>query len=179
MLTIGDRFPDFQLTGVVSDILEKAFKPFTRDTAKQKWQVYFFWPKDFTFICPTEIIGFGNIYKDFQARNAEVYGCSTDSDFVHLAWRRDHPGLKAIPFAMLSDIKHELSSALGILHPDEGVCLRATFIVDPEGIIRHVSVNDLLAGRNPQETLRTLDALQSDGLCGCNWKKGDAHVQAV
>ena len=98
---------------------------------------------------------------------------STDSEFVHLAWRQTHTDLKPLPFAMLADIKRELSTELGILDKGEGVCLRATFIVDPEGIIRFVSVNDLSVGRNPQEVLRVLDALQTDELCPCNWKAGE------
>jgi alkyl hydroperoxide reductase subunit AhpC len=108
-----------------------------------------------------------------------VYGVSTDSEFVHLAWRQNHADLKALPFAMLADIKRELSQELGILDKAEGVCLRATFIVDPEGIIRFVAVNDLSVGRNPQEVLRVLDALQTDELCPCNWQKGDDVLKAA
>ena len=96
------------------------------------------WPKDFTFVCPTEIAAFGKLNKDFNERDAVVYGVSTDSEFVHLAWRQNHADLKALPFAMLADIKRELSQELGILDKSEGVCLRATFIVDPEGIIRRL-----------------------------------------
>ena len=144
-----------------------------------KWKVVFFWPKDFTFVCPTEIAAFGKLNKDFADRDAVVYGVSTDSEFVHLAWRQNHADLKALPFAMLADIKRELSTALGILDKNEGVCLRATFIVDPEGIIRFVSVNDLTVGRNPQEVLRVLDALQTDELCPCNWQKGDDVLKAA
>ena len=98
---------------------------------------------------------------------------------MHLAWRQNHPDLKALPFPMLADLKRELSQSLGILDKAEGVCLRATFIVDPEGIIRFVSVNDLSVGRNPQEVLRVLDALQTDELCPCNWQKGDDVLQAA
>jgi len=115
----------------------------------------------------------------YLAGDAVVYGVSTDSEFVHLAWRQNHADLKALPFAMLADIKRELSQELGILDKGEGVCLRATFIVDPEGIIRFVSVNDLSVGRNPQEVLRVLDALQTDELCPCNWQKGDDVLKAA
>ena len=173
MLTIGEKFPKFNLNAVVS--LEKGheFQEITESTHSGKWQVIFFWPMDFTFICPTEIAEFGKRNKDFVDRDAQVLGASTDTHFVHLAWRNNHSDLKSLPYPMLADTKHELSSALGILHKDEGVALRATFIVDPEGVIRWVSVNDLSVGRSVDETLRVLDALQTDELCPCNWKKGE------
>ena len=173
MLTVGDKLPAFNLTSVVSLEKGKEFKELTHETYKGKWQVLFFWPKDFTFICPTEIAEFGKRNKDFQDRNAQVLGLSTDSEYVHHAWRTHHPDLKNLPFPMLADIKRELSNGLGILHKDAGVALRATFIVDPQGIIRHVSVNDLSVGRNVSEVLRTLDAFQTDELCPCNWQKGE------
>ncbi|MGP8187879.1 MAG: peroxiredoxin, partial [Terracidiphilus sp.] len=141
-----------------------------------KWKVYFFWPKDFTFVCPTEIAAFGELNKEFEARDTQVLGASTDSEYVHLAWREHHPDLKNLPFPMLSDIKHDLSEQLGILDLRAGVCLRATFIVDPVGAIRFVSVNDLSVGRNPQEVLRVLDALQNGGLTPCNWHKGEETI---
>jgi alkyl hydroperoxide reductase subunit AhpC len=134
---------------------------------------------DFTFICPTEIAEFGRRNGDFADRDAQVLGLSTDTHFVHLAWRKQHPDLKALPFPMLADTKRELSQSLGILHKQDGVALRATFIVDPQGIIRWVSVNDLSVGRNVDEVLRTLDALQTDELCPCNWKKGDPTLEAA
>jgi lipoyl-dependent peroxiredoxin subunit C len=173
MLTIGDKLPDFKLTAVVSTDPKKAFGEITNASARGQWTVLFFWPKDFTFVCPTEIAAFGRLNGDFADRDAVVYGVSTDSEFVHLAWRNNHPDLKDLPFPMLADIKRELSQSLGILDKAEGVCLRATFIVDPDGIIRFVSVNDLSVGRNPQEVLRVLDALQTDELCPCNWQKGE------
>jgi lipoyl-dependent peroxiredoxin subunit C len=173
MLTVGDKFPSFNLKGVVSRDMKSAFKDFTEKSDGGKWKVVFFWPKDFTFVCPTEIAAFGKLAKEFKDRDAVVYGASTDSEFVHLAWRNDHKDLHDLQIPMLSDLKRELSQALGILHKDEGVALRATFIVDPDNIIRHVSVNDLNVGRNPQETLRVLDGLQTDELCPCNWQKGE------
>jgi peroxiredoxin (alkyl hydroperoxide reductase subunit C) len=141
--------------------------------------VAFFWPKDFTFVCPTEIAAFGKLQREFADRDAVIYGVSTDTEYVHLAWRQAHPDLKDLPFPMLADVKRELSQALGILDKQEGVCLRATFIVDPEGVIRFASVNDLNVGRNPQEVLRVLDALQTDELCPCNWQKGEAVLSAA
>lgn len=173
MLTIGDAFPSFNLKAVVSTDIKNAFTDISNTTDKGKWKVVFFWPKDFTFVCPTEIAAFGKLNSDFNDRDTVVYGVSTDSEFVHLAWRQNHADLKALPFPMLADIKRELSQALGILDKNEGVALRATFIVDPEGVIRFVSVNDLSVGRNPQEVLRVLDALQTDELCPCNWQKGE------
>jgi peroxiredoxin (alkyl hydroperoxide reductase subunit C) len=139
----------------------------------------FFWPKDFTFVCPTEIAGFGAINGDFKDRDTVIYGVSVDSEFVHLAWRQNHADLKNLPFAMLSDIKRELSTALGVLDKSEGVAQRATFIVDPDGIIRFAYVTDLSVGRNPQEVLRVLDALQTDELCPCNWQKGEDVLKAA
>jgi lipoyl-dependent peroxiredoxin subunit C len=179
MLTIGDKFPSFNLKAVTKNNHNNDFPVLNEKDQQGKWKVYFFWPKDFTFICPTELMGFDELYQEFQKRNAQVYGCSTDSEYAHLAWRNNHPGLKNLPYPMLSDIKKELSDRLGILHHHEGVCLRATYIVDPEGTIRHVSVNDLEVGRNTEEILRILDGLQSKGLCGCNWKPGEAHINAA
>ena len=178
MLAVGEQFPAYSLTATVgTDHSDKAFKTITNLDYAGKWKVYFFWPKDFTFVCPTEIAAFGKIDKEFQDRDAQVLGGSTDSEFVHLAWRRNHPDLKELPFPMLADIKRELCAALGILDPKAGVAQRATFVVDPEGVIRFVSVNDLSVGRNPREVLRVLDALQTDELCPCNWQKGDAVLK--
>jgi alkyl hydroperoxide reductase subunit AhpC len=179
MLTVGDKFPAFNLKAVVSIDPKNAFTDLTDASAPGKWKVVFFWPKDFTFVCPTEIAAFGKLNSEFSDRDTVVYGVSTDSEYVHLAWRQNHADLKDLPFPMLADIKRELSAALGILDKQEGVCLRATFIVDPEGVIRFVSVNDLSVGRNPQEVLRVLDALQTDELCPCNWQKGDAVLKAA
>jgi len=179
MLTVGDKFPPFALKATVSEQLDTAFETITNDSYRGKWLVVFFWPKDFTFVCPTEIAAFGKLNREFNDRDAVVYGASTDSEFVHLAWRRNHPDLKDLPFPMLADIKRELSAAFGILDKKEGVALRATFIVDPEGVIRFSSVHDLSVGRNVEEVLRTLDALQSDELCPCNWQKGDSFLKAA
>ena len=179
MLTVGDRIPEFALQAVVSLEKGKEFKQLTEKSHPGKWTVLFYWPMDFTFVCPTEIAEFGRHERDFADRDAQVLGASTDTHFVHLAWRKSHPDLKALPFPMLADTKRELATALGILHKQEGVALRATFIVDPEGVIRHVSVNDLSVGRNVDETLRVLDALQTDELCPCNWKKGEKTLEAA
>ncbi len=179
MLTVGDKFPSFDLKAVVSTDIKKAFAQVSERSDEGKWKVVFFWPKDFTFVCPTEIAAFGKLNRDFVDRDAVLYGVSTDSEFVHLAWRQNHADLKDLPFAMLADIKRELSQSLGVLDKNEGVALRATFIVDPEGTIRFASVNDLSVGRNPQEVLRVLDALQTDELCPCNWQKGDEVLKVA
>jgi len=179
MLSVGDKFPAFDLKAVVSTDPKKAFAKMNESSNEGKWKIVFFWPKDFTFVCPTEIAAFGKLNGEFNDRDAVVYGVSIDSEYVHLAWRQNHADLKELPFAMLSDIKRELSAALGVLDKTEGVALRATFIVDPQGIIRFVSVNDLSVGRNPQEVLRVLDALQTDELCPCNWQKGEDVLKAA
>jgi peroxiredoxin (alkyl hydroperoxide reductase subunit C) len=177
MLTVGDKFPDFNLKAVVSLEKDKEFKDLTERDYAGKWKVVFLWPMDFTFVCPTEIAEFGRKNKEFQDRDAQVLGVSVDSHYVHLAWRNQHPDLKNIPFPMLADLNKTLSSALGVL-TKAGVDLRATFIVDPEGVIRFVAVNDLSVGRNVDEVLRTLDALQTDELCPCNWQKGERTLAA-
>jgi peroxiredoxin (alkyl hydroperoxide reductase subunit C) len=179
MLTIGDKFPDFCVKGVISTNPTDAFKDFTQASDKAKWKLIFFWPKDFTFVCPTEIEGFGKLNADFNDRDTVIYGVSTDSEFVHLAWRQNHADLKALPFAMLADTNRKLTTALGILDEEEGVAKRATFLVDPEGIIRFVYVTDMSVGRNPAEVLRVLDALQTDELCPCNWQKGQEVIKTA
>src|SRR5215469_10580936 len=131
MLGVGNKFPGFSLQAAVSLEPGKAFQTITDQDFADKWKVYFFWPKDFTFVCPTEIAAFGKLDRDFQDRDAQILGGSTDSEFVHHAWRNHHPDLKDLPFPMLADIKRELCEALGILDPKEGVAQRATFVVDP------------------------------------------------
>jgi alkyl hydroperoxide reductase subunit AhpC len=177
MLGVGQAFPNFSMTATVSTDKNKSFETLSESSFSGKWKVYFFWPKDFTFVCPTEIAAFGRVNGDFADRDTQVLGGSTDSEFVHLAWRNNHEDLKDLPFPMLADVKRELSTALGILDPNAGVCQRATYIVDPQNIIRFVMVNDLSVGRNPQEVLRVLDALQTDELCPCNWKPGEEVIK--
>jgi peroxiredoxin (alkyl hydroperoxide reductase subunit C) len=179
MLTIGDTFPTFTAKAVVSLDRGREFETLSDQSFAGKWKVYFFWPKDFTFVCPTEIAAFGKLEREFADRDAQVLGVSTDSEYVHLAWRQQHPDLRDLPFPMIADLKRELAQALGVLDRHEGVALRATFIVDPHGVIRFVSVNDLAVGRNPGEVLRVLDALQTDELCPCNWHKGEATLSAA
>jgi peroxiredoxin (alkyl hydroperoxide reductase subunit C) len=155
MLTIGDTLPEFSLTAVKGGPeglkLDTAFYEITDKSDEGKWKVIFFWPKDFTFICPTEIVAFGKLKGDFADRDAVIYGVSTDSDFVHLNWRLHHDDLKSLPIPMLADVKRELSTALGVLSKAAGVALRATFIVDPENIIRFVSVRGAARAGRPAE----------------------------
>jgi peroxiredoxin (alkyl hydroperoxide reductase subunit C) len=186
VLSIGDSFPEFSLTAVVPGRLGdvKATKPedyFTTVGSKSyagKWRVVFFWPKDFTFVCPTEIAEFGRLNPEFADRDAQVLGVSVDSEFVHYAWRTQHQDLVDLPFPMLSDIKRELVSAVGALG-DDGVAQRATFIVDPDGIVQFAMVTAGSVGRNVSEVLRSLDALQTDELCACNWQKGQPTINAT
>lgn len=183
LLTIGDQFPAYSLTALVAGDLTKIdakgpedfFTTITSDDHKGKWRIIFFWPKDFTFVCPTEIAAFGKLNDEFADRDAQVLGASTDNEFVHYNWRLDHADLKALPFPMLADLKRELVEATGVLNAD-GVADRATFIVDPNNEIQFVSVTAGSVGRNVDEVLRVLDALQSDELCACNWKKGEATL---
>ena len=179
MLGIGEKFPAFQLKGVVSNDIKHAFVDISDKSYQGKWLVVFFWPKDFTFVCPTEIAEFGKLNREFAERDAQVLGVSTDSEFVHLAWRSQKDELKNLPFPMLADIKRELSQNLGILDRNEGVAQRATYVVDPEGVIRFVMVTDLSVGRNVKEVVRVLDALQTDELCPCNWQKGEDTLKAA
>lgn len=174
MLTVGDKLPAFDLKAVSgTQVPADDFPRLTHESHLGKWTILFFWPKDFTFVCPTEIVAFNELNEDFEDRDAVLLGASTDTDFVHLAWRQSREDLAAVNYPWLADVKKELSEALGILDKEEGVALRATFIADPNGIIRYASVNDLSVGRNPQEVLRVLDALQTDELCPCNWNPGD------
>lgn len=178
MLTVGDRMPEFALKAVTSLEPGQEFSTVSQDSYPGRWTVLFLWPMDFTFICPTEIAEFGRRASDFADRDAQVLGASTDTEFVHLAWRKDHPDLRELPYPMLADTRKDLTRSLGVLNED-GVALRATFIADPDGIIRYASVHDLSVGRNVEEVLRTLDALQTDELCPCNWQPGQATLEAA
>lgn len=179
MIGIGQKFPEFELTATVNTDIENAFTTISDKDYPKQWKVVFFWPKDFTFVCPTEIAAFGDLNDEFKDRDAQVLGVSIDSEFVHLAWRQNKAELKNLPFPMIADIKRELSQSLGILDPEAGVSQRAVYIVDPDNIIRFLMVTDLNVGRNPQEVLRVLDALQTDELCPCNWQKGEEVLQVA
>jgi len=175
ILSIGEKFPAFKKKAVVSIEKGKEFAELTQEYASSegKWTVLFWWPKDFTFVCPTEIAEFNKKHSEFVDRDTVLIGASTDSEFVHAAWRRDHSDLRDLKFPMLADTSKSLAEELGILDKEEKIAYRATFIIDPQGIVRWVSVYDLNVGRSVQEVIRVLDALQTDELCPCNWKKGE------
>ena len=178
MLAVGDRLPAFHLKAVIGNDPATAFQDVDQTTWRGQWLVLVFYPKDFTFVCPTELAGFGKLQKAFADRDAQLLGVSTDSEFVHLAWRKSHDDLKALPYPLLSDLRRDLTAELGILDED-GVARRATYVVDPQGIIRFAMVTDGKVGRSPDEVLRVLDALQTDELCPCNWRKCDATLSAA
>ncbi|MFD2918788.1 peroxiredoxin, partial [Terrimonas rubra] len=175
VLSVGSQFPAFNKKAVVSIEKGKEFIELNNEYASKdgKWTVMFWWPKDFTFVCPTEIAEFNKKAGEFSDRDAVLIGASTDSEFVHAAWRRDHADLRDLKFPMLADTSKSLAEELGILDAEERIAYRATYIIDPQGIVRWVNVNDLSVGRNVQEVIRVLDALQTDELCPCNWKKGE------
>ena len=184
MIGVGEKLPNFKVVGVKPKFNrheengESAFEPITQESFPGKWKIIFFYPKDFTFVCPTEIAEFARLDKDFADRDAVVLGGSTDNEFSKLGWRRDHSDLTSLPSWSFADNSGKFARALGVLDENEGVALRATFIVDPDGTIQWASVNGLNVGRNPQETLRVLDALQTDELCPCNWTKGQDALDA-
>jgi alkyl hydroperoxide reductase subunit AhpC len=172
MITPGSQLPEFAVPAVVSLEKGKEFETITSKSYPGMWLVIYTYPKDFTFVCPTEIVDFDKKLGAFADRDAVVLGGSTDNEHSHLAWRHNHADLKGLKHPLLF-FSPALSQALGILHPTEGVALRATLIVDPQGVVRFASANDLGVGRNVDEVLRVLDGLQTDELCPCNWKKGD------
>jgi lipoyl-dependent peroxiredoxin subunit C len=185
MLGIGDQLPEFCVTGVKPGFMkheengQSAFEDITQNSFPGKWKVIVFYPKDFTFVCPTEIVAFANLNDQFSARDAVVMCGSTDNEFCKLAWRREHADLHNLNQWSFGDTNGSLVDGLGVRDVEAGVALRATFIVNPEGIIQHITVNGLNVGRNPDETLRILDALQSEGLCGCNRKIGGDTINAA
>ena len=175
LLSIGSQFPEFNKLSVVSIEMGKEFKEISSEDHKNegKWMVMFWYPKDFTFICPTEIAEFNKNFEGFSSRNTVLYGASTDTEYVHLAWRNNHPDLKGLKFPLIADTSKSLADSLGILEADEKIAYRVTYIVDPKGVIRWVCANDLDVGRNIKEVIRVLDALQTDKKTPCNWEKGE------
>ncbi len=174
MVTVGEKFPEFNKLACVSIEAGKEFANISSEEHKKegKWMVMFWYPKDFTFVCPTEISGFNKHYEEFAESNAILYGASTDSEFVHLAWRNDHKDLRDLKFPLIADTSKSLAEELGILEANEKVAYRATFIVDPEGTIRWININDLGIGRNVHEVIRVLKALQTGALTPCDWEPG-------
>jgi peroxiredoxin (alkyl hydroperoxide reductase subunit C) len=171
MKTVGDKLEKFAVTGVRPGQPEDAFFEITDESYKGKWKVIVYYPKDFTFVCPTEIVAYDKLSKDFDDRDAILLTGSTDNEFCKVSWQQAHPDLQKITHYQFADTQRgELSliNQLGVFYAPAGAALRATFIVDPENVIQHVTVNNLNVGRSPEETLRVLDALQTGELCACN-----------
>lgn len=166
MVKMGEPAPDFKMEGVMG----REFVEASLSQYRGKWVVFFFWPLDFTFVCPTEIKEFSKRYAEIKALNGEVLGASVDSKYSHLAWV-DDIGEQAYP--LLSDITKEVSRAYGVLDEAQGIALRGTFIIDPEGIVRWMVVSDLNVGRSVEETIRVLKALQTGELCPVEWEPGE------
>ncbi|HHT9144228.1 MAG: peroxiredoxin [Candidatus Brocadiaceae bacterium] len=164
-IKVGQNAPEFTLQGVVGD----KFKDVCLDEFKGKWVVLFFYPLDFTFICPTEITEFSKRDSEFKQLNAQVLGASTDSVYSHKAWLKE---LGNLNYPLLSDITKEASRKYGVLLEEKGIALRGTFIIDPEGKLRYQLVHDLGIGRSIEEILRVLRALQTGELCPVEWKPG-------
>lgn len=176
-IRVGQEAPEFTATVVI----DQEFKTVKLSDFRGKYVVLFFYPLDFTFVCPTEIIAFSDSYEEFSKLNAEVLGVSVDSEFSHLAWiqtDRKEGGIGDIEYPLVSDIKKEISMGYNVLDPEAGVALRGLFIIDPEGVIQHATVNNLSFGRSVEETLRTLKAIQyvqshPDEVCPAGWQEGD------
>ena len=184
MLGIGSKLPSFEVVGVKPGFQvqeekgQSAFEALTETSFPGKWKIIFFYPRDFTFVCPTEIAEFARLSKEFEDRDAVVLGGSTDNEFCKLAWRRDHKDLHKLPIWQFADTKGSLVDGLGVRSPD-GVAYRYTFIVDPDNTIQHVYATNLNVGRAPKDTLRVLDALQTDELCPCNREVGGETLKVA
>jgi len=182
MKTVGEKLEAFSVPAAKPGFNHheengvSAFETITEASFPGKWKVIYFYPKDFTFVCPTEIVEFAKINDDLIERDAVLLGGSTDNEFCKLAWRREHSDLNKLNHYAFGDSQGSLTDMLGVRDPSAGVALRATFIVDPHNTIQHVSVNNLNVGRNPSEILRILDSLQTDELCPCNRSVGGATL---
>ena len=176
LLGLGARFPDFSLHACVSAEPGSEFRIVDSHELEGTWTAIFFWPRDFTFVCPTELVEFNRAHREFRALAARVFGVSGDSHHSHLAWRTENPALRNLAFPMLADADKEVAEELGILDPIEKVPLRATYLLDKERKIRWLCVNDLSVGRSTGEVLRVLAALQCGELCPANWSPGQATL---
>ena len=174
---VGKNAPDFKMKTV--DGKGENFGEVSLGDYKGKWLVLFFYPLDFTFVCPTEIKGFNKKIKEFKDEGAEILGVSTDSEHSHKAWinkDENDGGLGKLEYPLASDMTQKVSKDYGILVEEEGIALRGLFIIDPEGVIRYSTIHDLDIGRSVDETLRVLKALKSGGLCPIGWEEGDEHL---
>jgi peroxiredoxin (alkyl hydroperoxide reductase subunit C) len=182
MKTVGQKLEAFEVVGVKPGFNQheengvSAFETLNENSFPGKWKVIYFWPKDFTFVCPTEITGFNKLARQFEERDAVLLGGSVDNEFSKLGWRREHKDLNRLGHWSFADSTGSLVDQLGVRDAKAGVALRATFIVDPDNVIQHVSVNNLNVGRSPEEVLRILDGLQTDELCPCNRTVGGATL---
>ena len=173
MKTVSDKIETFAVIGVKPGALDinGAFETITEKSFEGKWKVIVYYPKDFTFVCPTEIVAYDKLNSDFADRDAVLLIGSTDNEFCKIAWKNAHEDLKKTTSWMFADVARDdlsLAGQLGIFYGPAGAALRATFIVDPQNVIQHVTVNNLDVGRSPDETLRILDALQTGELCPCS-----------
>jgi lipoyl-dependent peroxiredoxin subunit C len=174
-IKVGDPAPRVTVEAYVREEAEPLSMEIGRPGGS--WTVLFFYPRDFTFVCPTELRGFAEMETDFALEDAAVVAASTDSWHVHRAWLETSPGLTTIDYPVIADPTQELTRLYGALDYDEGAALRATFIIDPEGIVRHASVTDASVGRNPEETLRILKALRTGELCPVSWRPGQPTLR--
>jgi peroxiredoxin (alkyl hydroperoxide reductase subunit C) len=175
MKTVGDKIESFVITGIKPGQPEDAFFDITEKSFPGKWKVIVYYPKSFTFVCPTEIVAYDKLAQDFEDRDAVLLTGSTDNEFCQVAWQKNHPELKVITHNQFADTRRDelsLVNQLGVFFNPAGAALRATFIVDPNNVIQHVTVNNLNVGRSSEETLRVLDACQSGELCQCNRQIG-------
>ncbi|MDZ4686754.1 MAG: peroxiredoxin [Planctomycetaceae bacterium] len=174
-IRVGQLAPEFSVKAYdrTKDGSDHQFPQVNLSDYRGKWVCLYFYPLDFTFVCPTEIVSFNKALGDFADRECVVLTASTDSEFSHKGWCDSHGDLKGMKHLMLADTTHKLSESFGVLKEDQGIAYRGTFLIDPDGVVRWASVNDLSVGRNVDEVLRILDALQTDKLCPCNWKKGE------
>lgn len=172
---VGQPAPAFSVQAYdrTKDGSDDQFSQVSLEDYKGKWVCLFFYPLDFTFVCPTEIVAFNNALDEFEDRDTVVLTASTDSVFSHKGWCDAHEDLAQLKYPMLADTSHSLSEAYGVLDSEKGIAYRGIFLIDPSGVTRWMAVHDLGVGRNVDEVLRVLDALQTDKLCPCNWKKGD------
>ena len=171
---VGQPAPDFaaQAYDRTKDETDDQFGEVKLEDYAGKWLCLFFYPLDFTFVCPTELIAFNDALGDFQERGCELLTASTDSVYSHKGWCDSHPGLGELKYPMLADTTHAVSTDYGVLKDDAGIAYRGIFLIDPKGTLRYMAIHDLSVGRNVEEVLRVLDALQTDKLVPCNWKKG-------
>ncbi|MGO8685095.1 MAG: peroxiredoxin [Thermoleophilia bacterium] len=170
MVQVGHQAPDFSLEGVLDD----EFVEVRLSDHRGEWVVLFFYPLDFTFVCPTEIRGFATRLGEFTELGAAVIGCSVDSKYSHLAWCEKELG--KLGFPLLSDMTRAVTREYGVLLEEQGHSLRGTFIIDPEGTLRYAVVHDNNIGRNTDETLRVLQALQTGEMCPVDWRPGEATL---